>query len=448
MSLKFPDDFVWGVATAAYQIEGAVMEEDRGESIWDRFSATPGKTNNGETGAVACDHFHRYPEDIALMKELGIDAYRLSVAWSRILPEGKGRINELGIAFYDRLIDTLLKHGITPYVTLYHWDLPQALEDEGGWLNRATSDHFATYTDVISRALGDRVKHWMTFNEPLCITWIGYGEGRHAPGQVDPTFRKPAIATHTVYLGHGKAVPILHANSKDCKVGIVLNMSHVYANSTSAEDRAAVTVQDGWLNRWYADPIFKGEYPIDVLRKLGGDPKIEAGDMDIIRQPLDFLGVNNYFRSVVEAGGDPNSVFAKEVYVPNADRTEMDWEIYPQGLYDLLMRVTYDYKPKEIFITENGCAMPDVVSPDGKVHDPRRTRYLRDHFEAAHRAILAGAPLNGYFVWSMMDNFEWSYGYDKRFGITYIDYQTQQRIPKDSYHFYQQVIHENALQTN
>ncbi|MBX3063750.1 MAG: beta-glucosidase [Anaerolineae bacterium] len=445
MSLKFPDNFVWGVATASYQIEGATDEDGRGESIWDRFAATPGKTHNGDSGAVADDHYHRYPEDIALMKDLGVKAYRLSVAWPRIFPEGKGRVNELGIAFYDRLIDELLKNDITPYVTLYHWDLPQILEDDGGWLNRATSDYFADYADIVSRALGDRVKHWMTFNEPLCICWISYGEGRHAPGKVDPSFRDPAIATHTVYLGHGKAVPILRANSKDCKVGIVLNMSHVYANTSSDEDRAAVLQQDAVINRWFADPVLKGEYPQEVLRKLGGVPKIEPGDMEIIHQPLDFVGINNYFRSVVQGGGDPNSVFPIEVRVPNADRTEMDWEIYPQGLYDLLMRVTYDYHPKEILITENGCAMPDQVTPDGNVHDPRRVKYLHDHFEAAHRAIMAGAPLNGYFVWSMMDNFEWAYGYAKRFGITYVDYETQKRIPKDSYHFYQGVIKSGSL---
>jgi beta-glucosidase len=446
MSVSFPDGFVWGVATASYQIEGAATEDGRVASIWDRFSHTPGKVTKGDTGDVACDHYHRYADDIALMKSLGVSAYRFSIAWPRILVDGKRQVNELGLAFYDRLVDAILEAGITPYATLYHWDLPQALEDEGGWLNRATADHFATYTDVISRTLGDRVKQWMTFNEPLCICWLGHGLGVHAPGQVDPSFVKPATATHSVYLAHGKAARILRTNVKDAQVGIVLNMTPVYPNTDTDADRAAANRQDVLLNRWYADPVLKGSYPTEALEFLGANaPRIEAGDMETIHVPLDFLGINYYFRSVVEADPDPAQWYAKEVYVPNADRTEMDWEIYADGLRVLLERVAKDYQPKAIYITENGCAMPDVVDADGLVRDPRRVQYLRDHFTAARQALNAGAPLNGYFVWSFMDNFEWAYGYDKRFGITHVDYATQRRTPKDSFRYYQQVIKDNAV---
>jgi beta-glucosidase len=443
MSVKFPEGFVWGTATAAYQIEGAANEDGRSESIWDRFARTPGKVLNGDTGDIACDHYHLYPQDVKLMKDLGVSAYRLSVAWPRVVPDGKRQVNELGIAFYDRLIDELLKANITPYVTLYHWDLPQVLEDEGGWLNRETAYHFATYTDVISKALGDRVKNWMTFNEPLCTTFLGYGIGVHAPGIVDPSFVKPATATHTLFLAHGNAVRILRENVPDARVGIVLNMSPSYPYTDSEADKEAARMNDIIGNRWYADPVLKGEYPAEVIAHLGENAfKIEPGDMETIKAPLDFLAINYYFRTVVEH--DPNFPFGKEVRVPDVDRTEMDWEIYPDGLRALLERVHTDYQPKEIYITENGCAMPDVVE-HGKVHDQRRIKFMEDHFTSLKQAMDAGVPVEGYFVWSLMDNYEWAWGYSRRFGITYVDYETQKRIPKDSFGWYKDVIKHNGF---
>lgn len=446
MSVSFPKEFVWGTATASYQIEGAVHEDGRSESIWDRFSRTPGKVLNDETGDVACDHYHRYPQDIALMKELGIPAYRLSVAWPRVVPDGKKQVNELGIAFYDRLIDDLLAANITPYVTLYHWDLPQVLEDQGGWLNRNTADHFVTYTDVISRALGDRVKNWMTFNEPLCTAYLGYGIGVHAPGIVDMTFAKAVTASHVVNLAHGKAVRVLRENVPDAQVGIVLNMSPAYPYTDSEADRQAARMNDAANNRWFADPVLKGEYPPEVLEFMGANaPKIEAGDMDIIHVPLDFLGINYYFRTVVAASSDPNNHVGDVVQLPNVERTAMDWEIYPDGLRVLLERVHRDYAVKAIYITENGCAMPDVVDAKGEVHDPRRIQYLHDHFAAVKKAIDAGVPVKGYFAWSLMDNFEWSYGYDRRFGIIHVDYATQKRTPKDSFAWFKSVIQHNGF---
>lgn len=446
MTSKFPEDFLWGAATAAYQIEGAAHEDGRGESIWDRFSHTPGKTFNGDSGDVACDHYHRYPADIQLMTDLGLHAYRFSIAWSRILPTGTGQVNEAGLAFYDRLVDALLKAGITPFVTLYHWDLPQALDDHGGWLNRDSADHFVNYADIVSRRLGDRVKHWITFNEPFCISYVSYTWGGHAPGHQDFSYAEANRVNHHVYLGHGKAVPVIHANSGG-KVGIVLNMTPMYPATDSEADRAAADRMDAQSNRWFADPIFKGAYPADRLALLGAAaPEIRPGDMQIISAPIDFLGVNYYSRSVVKDAPQAANVEKTEsVKIPASEYTEMNWEVYPDGLRELLERVHRDYQPQEIYVTENGCATPDHLNGVSPVPDPRRVAYLKGHFEAAYRAITAGVPLKGYFVWSLMDNFEWAYGYSKRFGITYVDYATQRRIPKQSYQFYQQVIRANAV---
>ncbi len=445
MALKFPDGFLWGTATASYQIEGAVHTDGRGESIWDRFSHTPGKIENGDTGDVACDHYHRYAEDIRLMADLGTPAYRLSIAWPRVLPAGKGQINEAGLAFYDRLIDELCKAGIVPFVTLYHWDLPQALQDEGGWLRRETSDHYAHYVDIVTRRLGDRVKNWITFNEPLCIADLGHALGVHAPGHVDPSYAEAAHVSHHVNLGHGKAVSIIRANVPGAHVGIVLNMAPIHAASDTEEDRAAARRFDGVTNRWYADPLFKGEYPADILALRGqAVPDIQPGDMQLIAAPLDFLGINYYTRSLVQNAPDAPGQL-KLVRPPNAEFTAMGWEVYPDGLRELLVRVHRDYQPKALYVTENGCALPDALDESGHVHDPRRIAYLRSHFAAAHRAIREGVPLKGYFIWTLMDNFEWAYGYSKRFGIAYVDFPSQRRIPKDSFHFYQGVIRTNAV---
>jgi beta-glucosidase len=448
MPLTFPEGFAWGTATASYQIEGAVQEDGRGESIWDRFSHTPGKTKNGDTGDVACDHYHRYPEDIRLMTELGVHAYRFSIAWPRILPAGKGQVNEAGLAFYDRIVDELLRAKIVPYVTLFHWDLPQALENEGGWLNRDTADHFAHFTDIVSRRLGDRVKHWMTFNEPKCVSFVSYVKGEHAPGHKDPTYAEGARVTHNMYLGHGKAVPILRANcGPDAKIGIVIDLIKAEPASDSEADRAAAERMHSLEYRWFADPIFKGEYPADTLALFGkAAPDIQPGDMKIISAPLDFLGINYYTRNIVS--DDPNAtdlLKVGRVLPEGAEYTTMPWEVYPNGLSELLVRANNDYHPKEIYVTENGCCLDDVVDAQGAVHDPRRVNYLQSHFKAAHDAIQQGVPVKGYFVWSLMDNFEWSNGYTKRFGLIYTDYKTQRRIPKDSYHYYQGVIRSNSV---
>jgi beta-glucosidase len=449
MKLSFPEDFVWGTATASYQIEGAVHEDGRGESIWDRFSHTPGKTKNGDTGDVACDHYHRYPEDVHLMSQLGAQAYRFSIAWPRILPNGKGEVKEAGLGYYDRLVDELLHNNIVPYATLYHWDLPQALEDQGGWLNRDTSDYFAQYTDVISRRLGDRVKNWMTFNEPLCVAYTSYVQGVHAPGHRDLTYANAVRVTHNMYLGHGKAVSVLRINGDvGTKVGIALNLIDAQPASDSEEDRAAADRAHGLEYRWFADPIFKGEYPAETLALFGksAPDNIRQGDMEIISVPLDFLGVNYYTRAIIADNPNSNDIAkTRRLLPPNAEYTTMPWEVYPDGLSELLIRANNDYHPKEIYITENGCSLDDVVDADGMVHDLRRVNYLRTHFKAAHEAIRLGVPLKGYFVWSLMDNFEWSQGYSKRFGIVYTDFETQQRIPKDSYKYYQSVIRVNGV---
>jgi len=435
-----PADFLWGAATASFQIEGATREDGRGESIWDRFCATPGKVKDGDTGDPACEHYHRYPQDVALMKELGLRAYRFSIAWPRILPEGTGRVEAKGLDFYDRLVDELLAAGIRPFATLYHWDLPQALQDQyGGWTGRETAEAFAAYVDVVSRRLGDRVKDWITLNEPWCAAWLGYGWGVHAPGLSDPTL---AIdATHMLLRGHGLAVPVLRRNSPGARVGITLNLTPVHPATDSAEDQAAARLSDGLSNRLYLDPIFKGSYPSDLLESFGYAPDIQAGDMETIGVPLDFLGVNYYQRGVVAADPTGRNPLGKHVRVEGADRTAMDWEIYPEGLRELLVRVHRDYAPPVMYVTENGAAFDDVVAPDGAVHDERRRAYLEAHFAAAARAMTDGAPLEGYFVWSLMDNFEWAEGYSKRFGIICVDYETQQRIVKDSGRWYADLLH-------
>ncbi len=436
-----PADFLWGAATASFQIEGATREDGRGESIWDRFCATPGKVKNGDTGEPACDHYHRYPRDVTMMKELGLRAYRFSIAWPRILLEGTGRVEEKGLDFYDRLVDELLAAGIRPFATLYHWDLPQILQDRwGGWAGRDTAEAFAAYADVVSRRLGDRVKDWVTLNEPWCLAWLGYGWGQHAPGLRDPQLA--ITATHHLLLDHGYAVPALRRNSPDARVGVTLNLAPAHPATDSAEDGAVARLSDGLSNRLYLDPIFKGSYPADVIDGLGvSGPSIRPGDMEAIRAPIDFLGVNYYMRFVVKADPTGRNPFGEHVRVEGAERTAMDWEIYPEGLRELLARVHRDYAPAVMYVTENGAAFDDVVGPDGRVRDERRRAYLEAHFAQAARAIADGAPLQGYFVWSLMDNFEWAEGYDRRFGLVYVDYDTQERTVKDSGRWYAAMLH-------
>jgi beta-glucosidase len=440
--MQFPSDFLWGAATSSYQIEGAAFEDGRGETIWDVFCRTPGKVANGDTGDVACDHYHRYAEDVALMASLGLKAYRFSVAWSRILPEGRGRVEPRGLDFYDRLVDTLLAHGITPFVTLYHWDLPQALQDIGGWENRDTLSAFAAYADLFSRRLGDRVKHFATLNEPWVIAFLGNLFGIHAPGKQD--LRTALLVSHHLMVAHGMAIDALRANVPDGKHGIVLNFTPSYPSTLKHADRDAARLVDGFNNRWFIDALLRGAYPADMVQFFGEAMfEMQPDDQALMSRPIDFLGVNYYTRSVVRAGG--SGLFGEEYLKTDGEYTDIGWEVYPQGLFDLLMRLKAEYHAPELYITENGSAWPDVVAEDGQVHDEPRERYLRAHLAACWRAIQEGVPLRGYFQWSLLDNFEWSEGYSKRFGMTYVDYSTQQRILKQSAHFYKRVVTTNAL---
>jgi beta-glucosidase len=434
-SSSFPSDFVWGAATASYQIEGAVHEDGRGESVWDRFCATPGKVRGGDTGDVACDFYHRYSDDIRLMKELGIDAFRFSIAWPRVLPEGRGAVNQAGLDFYDRLVDELLANGVEPFATLFHWDSPQTLEDEGGWSERSTAEAFAEYAETVANRLGDRVRHWITQNEPWVYAWIGHAWGLHAPGR---TSEADAVAVaHHLLLSHGWAVEAIRRASSDARVGITLNLAQIYPATDTPEDEAAAYRRDGEDNRWFLDPIFRGSYPADLLdRNELVAPHVRDGDLATASVPIDFLGINNYSRFIVAAGADGPRTVAN----PDAEHTDMGWEVYPDGLHDVLVRVARDYEPAAIYITENGAAFPDVRVHDGGVHDVERTAYLESYVGAVGRAIAGGAPVKGYFVWSLLDNFEWAFGYCRRFGIVYIDFPTLERVPKDSFYWYRDLI--------
>ncbi|MBP7686286.1 MAG: beta-glucosidase [Thermoflexales bacterium] len=437
--LIFPKNFVWGAATASYQIEGAVDADGRGESIWDRFSHTPGKTRDGDTGDVACDHYHRWRDDLALMKQLGLSAYRFSIAWPRILPNGRGHVNEQGLAFYDQLVDALLAANIQPYVTLYHWDLPQALEDAGGWLNRDITDAFVDYAQVVVKRLGDRVKQWTTHNEPFCTAFLGYRWGVHAPGISDET--KSLQAAHHVLLSHGLATQAIRALRSDAQVGIVLNMWTVETLQDTPVDRAFAEMQWQKDCGWFLDPVLRGQYPAQAWaayeRYESKVPTMQPADLKTIAQPLDYLGLNYYMRALYEGT-------QRAPHQPDTEYTEMDWEVHAPGLYRLLTKLQREYPAVPIYITENGAAFKDTVV-DGAVPDPRRVNYLREHIAACRQAIADGVDLRGYFAWSLLDNFEWSHGYSKRFGLTYVDYATQQRIPKDSFEFYREVIKRNGV---
>jgi len=451
----FPEDFLWGAATASYQIEGAWDEDGKGPSIWDTFSHTPGRVQNGDTGDVACDHYHRWPEDIQLMGEIGLQAYRFSVSWSRLLPAGGGPVNTAGLDFYDRLVDALLEAGITPFVTLYHWDLPQALQDEGGWAARSTAEAFVTYADILSRKLGDRVKNWITHNEPAVVAILGNIEGQHAPGiRHLPTALR---VSHHLLLSHGWAVPVIRQNSPGSEVGITLNMSYRVPASPSLADLHAHRKSDGLWERWYLDPLYGRGYPADILADKIQTGQITESDIEYIQEgdnqaiavPTDFIGLNHYTREVTrsreipEDENLPRTVFQTEK--DDTNWTEMDWEVYPEGLYRILGRLHFEYQVPKIYITENGCSYSDGPDASGRIADHRRTAYLRSYLIAAHRAIQAGVPLAGYFAWSLLDNFEWARGYAQRFGIIWVDFETQERRRKDSSYFYSQVIAENGF---
>lgn len=436
--MRFPSSFIWGVATSAYQIEGATEADGRGPSIWDTFCRTPGKVYGGHSGEVACDHYHRWQADLELIAELGVSAYRFSVAWPRVLPEGRGRVNPKGLDFYERLVDGLLARGLKPFCTLYHWDLPQALEDAGGWLNRDTAAAFADYADIVTRRLGDRVASYATLNEPWCSAYLGYGNGHHAPGH---TSLKAAFqAAHHLLLAHGLALPAMRANAPAAEQGIVLNLSQVYPASDSPEDIAAARRFDRLNNAWYLGPLLEGRYPAEVWQALGAlAPEVAQGDLAAISQPLDYLGVNYYTPTFVrhQPGDYPQVGFVRR---QELEYTAMDWAVYPQGLSDLLVRLAREHQ-LPLYVTENGAAYDDVLI-DGTVRDAARVRYLEAHLAAVAAALAAGAPVRGYFAWSLLDNFEWAFGYSKRFGLIYVDFATQQRTLKESAKWYRQFIAE------
>lgn len=442
MDKKFPQDFVWGAATASYQIEGGWNEDGKGESIWDRFSHTPGKVQDGDTGDAACDHYHRWADDLNLMKDLGLKAYRLSISWPRILPAGRGGINETGIDFYSRMIDRLLELNIEPYVTLYHWDLPQKLQDEGGWASRSVVDAFVQYADVISGALGDRVKNWITLNEPWVSAFIGYAEGRHAPGHTD--LHEALAASHHLLLAHGYSVPVIRANCANANVGITLNLTPQVPASPSVADRNAANWVDGYINRYFLDPLVGRGYPQDVVNGHGDEMKfVQAKDMDVISVPVDFVGVNYYTRGIARSEKISDAENSPPTVLRGDEITEMDWEVYPEGLYKTLGRLYFDYDFPAIYVTENGAAFVDEVNADGEVDDPARLSYIKRHLEQVQRAIAAGIPVKGYFAWSLMDNFEWGFGFSKRFGLIHVDYVTQKRTFKSSAKWYRQFIQKN-----
>lgn len=445
----FPKHFVWGAATSAYQIEGGWNADGKGESVWDRFSHTPGTIEDGSNGDVACDHYRRWDEDIVLMKEIGIKAYRFSVSWPRVMPSGRGEVNKKGISFYDRLVDELLKAGITPFVTLYHWDLPQALQDEGGWLERSTTQAFADYAAVMAKALGDRVKYWITHNEPTVVASAGYQYGCHPPGIKD--FSAALRVCHHLLLSHGLAVPALCRYSKDPEVGITLTCNPAEPATDSPEDYAAYRAFDGYANRWLLDPLYGRRYPADKVEEYhkagflpaGAASFIKPGDLDVIAARTDFLGVNYYYRVIVrhsQHGGKGANVCEFSFHEPEFERTEMGWEIYPEGLFQLISRIYFEYRPEKIYITENGASFSDSPDAGGAVNDERRVRFLKEHCEQVSRALWSGIPVHGYFAWSLLDNFEWAKGYLQRFGLIWVDYETQKRILKKSALWYKDFI--------
>jgi beta-glucosidase len=436
----FPDDFLWGTATASFQVEGGGRDDGRGESIWDRFCRTPGKVRQGDNGEVSTDQYHRYAEDIELMRAAGIGAYRFSIAWPRILPAGVGAVNQAGLDYYRRLVDSLLAAGIEPVVTLYHWDLPQALQDAGGWTARSTAEAFAAYADICFRAFAGKVKRWITLNEPYCAAYLGHLNGYHAPGVAD----RPSAyrAVHHLNLAHGLAVRAFRSGGYPGEIGIVWNLSTPRPATRRPEDRLAVERLMMHETRMFTDPVLGRGYPQAVVDHFRIDLPVEPGDLALISATMDFVGVNYYAEHAVAGDAADPSVIKS---VPSAERvTQMGWAVVPEGLVRQLRWIHAEAPALPIYICENGCAEIDepTVEADGvrRVHDPARVEYLRAHLAAAERAIAEGLPLKGYFVWSFIDNFEWAWGYSKRFGIVYCDYQTLERVPKDSYYFYRDVI--------
>lgn len=443
LSERFDPGFVWGVATSAYQIEGATKEDGRGPSIWDTFSARPGHVYRGHTGDVAVDHYHRWPQDVALLRDLGLEAYRFSIAWPRIQPEGRGAVEARGLAFYDRLVDGLLEAGIEPWPTLFHWDLPQALEDAGGWPSRETAHRFADYAEIVADALGDRVRNWTTLNEPWCAAFLGYGAGIHAPGRTEPA--AALAASHHLHLAHGLAVPRLREGRPEAQVGVTLNLYAVSPADDTGRHHDAVRRIDGLMNRWFLDPVLLGRYPEDVLRDVAGvidHDLVRDGDLATIAAPLDFLGINYYSRHVVAASPWPG---ASEVAFVEREwpKTASGWDIDAPGLGEVLAQVHRDYPAIPIHITENGAAFDDVLA-DGAVDDDDRIDFIASHLSVLADAIDDGVDVRGYFAWSLLDNFEWAEGYEKRFGLVHVDFDTLERTPKASARWYGDLVRRSS----
>jgi beta-glucosidase len=453
--LGFPTSFLWGAGSASYQVEGATTEDGRGPSIWDTFAAAGGKVLGGATGEVACDHFHRYTEDVALMAELGLPVYRFSVSWARVLPDGRRR-QPAGLAFYDRLVDALLDRGITPMLTLYHWDLPQALEDEGGWLNRDTADRFAEYATVVHAVLGDRVDYWTTLNEPMCSAFLGYGSGVHAPGVSDPA--AALVAAHHLLLAHGLGMGVLRAAARPGQsFSLVLNLSPALPDQDDEEHHEAARKFNGLHNRFFLDPVLRRGYPADVLADvahLGAlEPAIHDGDLDMIATPLDWLGVNYYAPTRVAPLADlsmPTSsgmpgLRGVRCLPPRGPLTAFGWEQSPDSLTDLLLWLHDHCAGLPLMVTENGASFTDAVDEDGQVRDEERVRYFAGHVRAVHAAIQRGVEVRGYLAWSLLDNFEWALGYSQRFGLVHVDFDTQRRTIKDSARFFAEIAANNAV---
>jgi beta-glucosidase len=438
MATGFPDGFLWGASTSAYQIEGAARQDGRGPSIWDKFSHLPGHVLGDETGDVACDHYHRWPEDVALMGELGIGAYRLSTAWPRILPEGRGAVNGKGLEFYDRLVDGVMAAGIEPWICLYHWDLPQALEDRGGWQNRDIAAWFADYAVIVARRLGDRVKHWATFNEPNAASVKGYGDGDHAPGIRGRATALKAI--HVMNLAHGLGVEAMRSERADLLIGNIYNFHPREPASEREQDEAAALMLDALWNRSFPDPQIHGTYPEPLAAEL--EPLVQPGDLDMIKQRLDYFAFNHYTRTRVRYDSDHPFEVGTLPPPPGTPTTEMGWEIAPDAFRSVMIEIKERYSGDlPIYVLENGAAFPDRIGQDGRIRDEARIAYLRGYLGAVLDAIAAGVPVRGYFVWSLLDNFEWSLGYGKRFGLVHVDFTTLERRTKDSFHFYAELAH-------
>jgi beta-glucosidase len=437
---RFPAGFLWGAATSAYQVEGAVAEGGRTPSIWDTFAHTPGKTIHGDTGDIACDHYHRWPEDLALVRDLGLNAYRFSVSWPRLQPHGRGPLNPAGVAFYRTLLEQLRSDGVRPFVTLYHWELPQALEDAGGWPIRETAARFAEFAGLVVAALGDLAADWITINEPWCQAFLGYESGIHAPGRRH--LPDAVAAAHHLNLAHGLAVPAIRAALPGANVGIANILTDVLPASDAPQDIAAAARYDANSNRMFLDPLLGGGYP-DAVRELyrphGLDAHVRAGDEAVISAPIDFLAVNHYHRVIVRDDPSDRHLGARGTFAEPAT-TSLGWSVTPEALRDLLLRVHRDYPPIPLYVTENGASFDDYVDPTGQVRDVERVAYLRGYLGAAAEAIDAGVDLRGYFAWSLLDNFEWGEGYRSRFGLVFVEYGTQRRIPKASAGWYRDLI--------